>query len=38
MELSNDEGYVDILERGFDAGIRLGFTWTTPAEGNSQPS
>ncbi len=24
IELSNDEGYVDIVERGFDAGIRLG--------------
>lgn len=24
VELTNDEGYVDIVERGFDAGIRLG--------------
>jgi DNA-binding transcriptional LysR family regulator len=24
IELSNDEGYVDIVERGFDAGVRLG--------------
>jgi len=24
VELSNDEGYVDIVERGFDAGVRLG--------------
>lgn len=24
IELSSDEGYVDIVERGFDAGIRLG--------------
>jgi len=24
IELTNDEGYVDIVERGFDAGIRLG--------------
>ena len=24
IELSNDEGYVDIVERGLDAGIRLG--------------
>lgn len=24
LELSNDEGYVDIVERGFDAGVRLG--------------
>ena len=23
VELSNDEGYVDIVERGFDAGVRL---------------
>ena len=24
LELSNDEGFVDIVERGFDAGIRMG--------------
>jgi DNA-binding transcriptional LysR family regulator len=24
IELTNDEGYVDIVERGFDAGIRMG--------------
>lgn len=24
IEISNDEGYVDIVEKGFDAGIRLG--------------
>lgn len=24
IELTNDEGYVDIVERGFDAGVRLG--------------
>jgi DNA-binding transcriptional LysR family regulator len=24
VELTNDEGYVDIVERGFDAGVRLG--------------
>jgi DNA-binding transcriptional LysR family regulator len=24
VELTNDEGYVDIVERGFDAGIRMG--------------
>ncbi|MFL6661281.1 MAG: LysR substrate-binding domain-containing protein [Rhizobacter sp.] len=24
IELSNDEGYIDIVDRGFDAGIRLG--------------
>ena len=24
IELSNDEGYIDIVERGFDAGVRLG--------------
>ena len=24
VELNNDEGYVDIVERGFDAGVRLG--------------
>lgn len=24
IELSNDEGYVDIVEKGFDAGVRLG--------------
>lgn len=24
VELSNDEGYIDIVERGFDAGVRLG--------------
>jgi DNA-binding transcriptional LysR family regulator len=24
IELTNDEGYVDIVDRGFDAGIRLG--------------
>jgi len=24
IELSNDEGYVDIVERGLDAGVRLG--------------
>jgi DNA-binding transcriptional LysR family regulator len=24
IEVTNDEGYVDIVERGFDAGIRLG--------------
>ena len=24
IELSNDEGYVDIVDRGFDAGVRLG--------------
>lgn len=24
LELTNDEGFVDIVERGFDAGIRLG--------------
>src|SRR3954469_2932479 len=24
IELTNDEGFVDIVERGFDAGIRLG--------------
>ena len=24
VELSDDEGYVDIVERGFDAGVRLG--------------
>lgn len=24
VELSNDEGYVDIVEKGFDAGVRLG--------------
>ena len=24
LELSNDEGYVDIVDRGFDAGVRLG--------------
>lgn len=24
LELTNDEGYVDIVERGFDAGVRLG--------------
>jgi DNA-binding transcriptional LysR family regulator len=24
VELSNEEGYVDIVERGFDAGVRLG--------------
>lgn len=24
VELSNDEGYVDIVDRGFDAGVRLG--------------
>ena len=24
IELANDEGYVDIVERGFDAGVRLG--------------
>ena len=24
VELTNDEGYVDIAERGFDAGVRLG--------------
>jgi DNA-binding transcriptional LysR family regulator len=24
IEISNDEGYVDIVEQGFDAGIRLG--------------
>ena len=24
VELTNDEGYVDIVERGFDAGVRMG--------------
>ena len=24
IELTNDEGYVDIVERGFDAGVRMG--------------
>jgi DNA-binding transcriptional LysR family regulator len=24
LELTNDEGYVDIVERGFDAGVRMG--------------
>ena len=24
IELTNDEGYIDIVERGFDAGVRLG--------------
>ena len=24
IELTNDEGYVDIVERGFDAGVRIG--------------
>lgn len=24
MELTNDEGFVDIVERGFDASVRLG--------------
>src|SRR5207248_4276558 len=24
IELTNDEGFVDIVERGFDAGVRLG--------------
>jgi len=24
LELTNDEGFVDIVERGFDAGVRLG--------------
>ncbi len=24
VELTNDEGYVDIVERGFDAGVRIG--------------
>jgi DNA-binding transcriptional LysR family regulator len=24
VELTNDEGYIDIVERGFDAGVRLG--------------
>ena len=24
IEISNDEGYIDIVEKGFDAGIRLG--------------
>lgn len=24
VEITNDEGYVDIVERGFDAGVRLG--------------
>ena len=24
IELTNDEGYVDIVEKGFDAGVRLG--------------
>ena len=24
LELTNDEGFVDIVERGFDAGVRMG--------------
>jgi DNA-binding transcriptional LysR family regulator len=24
IELTNDEGYVDIVEKGFDAGVRMG--------------
>jgi DNA-binding transcriptional LysR family regulator len=24
LELTNDEGFVDIVEKGFDAGVRLG--------------